>query len=69
MLILTRIQDVLKVSNGQFCRNMHLPVKVTVGDAEETQHSTDNEELRDTEDPAGEGQGGPVHVPEVPDDD
>ena len=48
---------------------MHWPVKVTVWDAEETQDGTNNEELKDAEDSAREGQGGPVHVPEVPDDD
>ena len=42
---------------------------VAVGEAEETHGGTNYGQLRHGEDPGGDGQGGPVHVPEVPDDD
>ena len=47
-----------------------LPVHgVAVGEAEETHGGTNYDQLRHGEDPGGDGQGGPVHVPEVSDDD
>ena len=44
------------------------PVKVAVGEAVEAHDGADQGEFQDTEDPGGDCQGGPVHVPQVPDD-
>ena len=53
-----------------YCEPDNSPaVVVTVWEAVETHDSTDDGELEDAEDPGGDGEGGPVHVPEVPEDD
>ena len=44
------------------------PVHPALGETEEAEDGDHNGELHQGEEPGGDGQGGPVHAPQVPDD-